>query len=190
MAQVPFDPTRSVLFDLASGSVRLPAGEPQVLLSASVVAALCATSPHARELGRLVGADVAGRARIRRTMSSGPSNDDTLRSLSLMEVVDLVGGELALLGLGSLRTERWGAALLFVLEPCGLDARADGLLAGIVEGAVASAGGRELRVAVVDRSERLVRLFVCNEETMRRAEELRRRGLAFNAILSELMGAR
>ncbi len=121
-------------------------------------------------------------------MSGAPLNEETLRSLSLMDVVDLIGGELALLGVGSLRTERWGAALVFVLDPCSLDARADGLLAGIVEGAVAAAGGRELRAVVVDREDRSVRLLICSEATRARAEQLRAEGLAFTTIVSALQG--
>lgn len=175
------------MFDLASGSVRLPTGEPQVLLPASVVSALVSTAPASRDLGRLIGSEVAGRARIRRAMS-GATNEDTLRSLSLMDLVDLIGGELALLGLGNLRTERWGAALLFVLEPCSLDARADALLSGIVEGAVAASGGRDLRAVVVDREERTVRLLICNEVAMKKAETLRKQGVGFTGIVSQLQG--
>jgi len=176
------------MFDLASGSVRLTAGEPQVLVSASIVAALVASAPNARALGHLIGTDLAGRARIRRAMSGASSADETMRDLSLMDVVDLIGGELALLGLGSLRSERWGAALLFVLDPCPLDARADDLLAGIMESAIAAAGGRSLRAAVLEHEDRAVRMLICNEVAMKRVEAFRADRLSFTTILSRLQG--
>ena len=176
------------MFDLASGSVRLTAGEPQVLVSASIVGSLVASAPNAREMGRLIGADLAGRARIRRAMTGGGASEETMRSLTLGDVVDLLGGELAILGLGNLRSERWGAALLFVLDPCPLDTRADGFLAGIIESAVASAGGRDLRAAVLEHEGRTVRMLICNEVAMKRAEALRADGLPFTGIVSRLQG--
>ena len=176
------------MFDLASGSVRLTAGEPQVLVSASIVGSLVASAPNAREMGRLIGADLAGRARIRRAMTGGGASEETMRSLTLGDVVDLLGGELAILGLGNLRSERWGSALLFVLDPCPLDTRADGFLAGIIESAVASAGVRDLRAAVLDHEDRTVRMLICNEVAMKRAEALRAEGLPFTSIVSRLQG--
>ena len=181
MPQSTFDPARSVTFDLATGSVHLAAGEPQVLVSASVVSALAGSTAHARRLGRIIGSEIAGRAGLRQAASVA-----SLRALSLGEAVDLIGGEFALLGLGNLRAERWGDALLFAIDPCALDERGDELVAGIVEGAVSIAAGRELAAAVIEREERTIRVLVCNESAKEKAEDLRVEGLPFTEIVYRL----
>jgi hypothetical protein len=180
-ARPAFDPARSISFDLGRGEVRLTSGEQHILLSPSVVSTLLERSPFAREIGRSSGEAIAERARNR-----ARSADETLRGVHLAKVVDLVGGELALLGIGNLRIERWGKALLFVLDPCPLDARADSFLAGLIEGAVYVAGGREVGAVVVDRGEDLVRLFVGTKATVTAAEAMRNEGALFTEVVSRL----
>lgn len=160
-------------------------GEQHILLSPAVVATLLERSPFSREIGRSSGEAIAERARNR-----ARTTDETLRGVDLGKVVDLVGGELALLGIGNLRIERWGKALLFVLDPCPLDARADQFLAGLIEGAVYVAGGREVGAAVIDRGEELVRLLVGTKSTVALAETMRNDGMLFTEVVSRLQGER
>jgi hypothetical protein len=182
-----FNPQRSVLFDLGQGAVRLTAGEPQVLVSASVIAALADAHPDPRPLGRALGGEIAERAILRvRRGPPPPGSPEGLRAYDLREVVELVGGEMALVGLGNLRVERWGAALVFALEPCALDARADRLLEGVIEGAVAGAGGRIVHAAIIDRDEKWARFLVANDAVAARAAEMHRAGTAFPEILATI----
>ena len=109
-----------------------------------------------------------------------------MRGVPLETVVDVLGGELALLGLGSLRVERWGRALLFVLDPCAIDARGNALLAGIFEGALAGLADREVAAVVVDRAGGNARILVGSVAAMARAEALVRRGSFFTEIVTAL----
>jgi len=221
MSAIAFNPSRSVVFDLAQGSVRVtpgtsahhlenagpesshptasdpprpPAfthGNPQVLLSTDVLGALIAGHGDPRPLGRAVGTEIAERASLR--SHAAPPVDPSFRSLSISEVADLLGGELALVGLGNLRVERWGDALLFVLDPCSLDRRADAFLEGIIEGAVTQAGtsprARPLATVharVVDRDDGTIRVLIGNEQAARRATEMYRVGATFTDIVAAL----
>ena len=139
----------------------------------------------ARQLGRQLGASVTARAGAR-FKDPGMLPQDLLRGASLEGVVELLGGELALLGLGNLRVERWGRALLFVLDPCPLDKRADGFLCGLFEGALTGVAGREVAVVVVDRTGAGVRLLVGSVGAMARAEALVNRGVFFTEVVTAL----
>jgi hypothetical protein len=65
-------------------------------------------------------------------------------------VIEHLGGELALTGLGSLGLERWGRALVLVVDHSPLGADGDAFLEGVLAAAVAatvhSDGVRALRV--------------------------------------------
>ena len=212
-----FNPSRSVVFDLSAGSVRIvpgshhrggdgpdsqrggpvsassprssaSAGSQQILLSTEIVVALVAAHPDAKALGVELGTEIAERAIARRSLHG----DATLRSSPLTDVADLLGGELALLGFGNLRVERWGAALLFVLDPCALDSRADRLLEGVIEGAAMRAGAprgattRVGRAVIIDRDRETIRFFIGNDAAATEAYALYRVGTAFTEIVSTL----
>ncbi len=215
MTAIAFNPSRSVVFDLSQGSVRvvpgapridgvesqrpaalastgarstMSAGTPHVLLSTETMMALVSAHPDPKSLGNTLGAEVAERAMLRR-----PSQAETnLRSATLSEVADLLGGEIALLGLGNLRVERWGLALLFVIDPCVLDARADRFLEGLIEGAVTRAAtprgssGRQARAAIIDRDRETIRFLIGNENAAERAASLYASGAVFTDIVSSL----
>jgi hypothetical protein len=66
-------------------------------------------------------------------------------------VVEHLGGELALVGLGSLGLERWGRALVLVVDQSPLGAEGDGLLEALLEGALEAAAGRAVRALRLGR---------------------------------------
>jgi hypothetical protein len=181
-----FDPSRTVAFDLERGHVALSDGEPHLLVPVGPLLSLLGGELDARQLGRHVGVALVGRVAMRFKDRHGTTPRDAIRAASLETVVDLLGGELALLGLGNLRVERWGRAMLFVLDPCALDARADTMVAGIFEGALTSVADREVAAVVVDRAERNVRVLAGSVGPMARAEALVRRGAFFTEIITAL----
>lgn len=190
-----FDAARCVTFDLARGHVELSDGEPHVLVPVEALIGLLRGQTDARMLGRAIGASALGRAgmQLERTRGDGRSLRDRLRGEALDTIVELLGGELAVLGLGSLRIERWGTALLFVLDPynLGLDdepdekAPHDLLVCGIVEGALGSLTDREVHALVVDRTDGL-RVLVVNANAAARARQLLKTGVFFTDIVSML----
>lgn len=144
-------------------------------------------STDGRQLGRAIGAGAIGRVAARlASRTAGGFARDQVRSAPLEQVVELLGGELAVLGLGSLHVERWGRAMLFVLEPCAIDERGDALLAGMLEGALTSVAGREVCALVVDRTSQLARVLVGSVGAMAKAEALHKRGAFFTEIVAAL----
>ena len=78
--------------------------------------------------GRQLGLE-AGR-RVAHRVGSG------LESLGVASWVEHLGGDLALMGLGSLAVERWGRALILTVSDSPLGQEGDALLAAVLEGAL------------------------------------------------------
>jgi hypothetical protein len=194
-----FDSSRAVRFDLREGTIFLADHEPQLLLPLEEVLALAAGARSLRALARGVGrramlrtaARLAGldaTARGGGAETAQPPPMDLLRSASLPDVVEQLGGELALLGLGNLRAETWGAALIIVLDPCSLDGRGDELVEGIVEGALGVATDQELSALVVDRQAGVVRVVVGQGGTIAQVRPLVASGAVFTDVVRALHG--
>ncbi len=183
-----FDAARSVRFDLARGHVELSDGEPQVLIPLSALSTLLAGACDGRALGRAVGVGAMGRVAMRLLPkgSAGYDAREAVRRASLETVVDVLGGELAILGLGSLRIERWGDALLFVLDPHELDERSDDFVCGIFEGALSSTSDRDVSALVIDRSGTSLRVLAANPRAVAHAARLLKVGSFFTEIVSML----
>jgi hypothetical protein len=105
---------------------------------------------------------------------------------SIEAFVEHLGGNMALLGLGSLSLERWGKALVFVLDDSPLGAPGDPLLAAVVEGALQRALGRDVQVVVLGRDDARVRLFVASAKGAQRANELLGQGVKWADALQRL----
>jgi len=197
-----FDPSGSVAFDVGTGRIALSDGDPYVIVPAAALAALAAGQTDARGLGRAIGVKAAARVgrrlggeagsgRLDRSGTMPPAGaiGDRLRQASAEALVELLGGEIALLGLGNLRLERWGGAMVFVLDPCAMDARADDLVLGVIEGALSIATDREVSAAVVDRSPRAARILVGNPRAIAFAVERAQSGVFFTDIIRDLHAA-
>ena len=189
-----FDPAKSVSFDLARGQVELRDGDPQVLVPAAALSALFSGEEGPRGFGRAVGVGAVGRVAARFAANARPGGGrganvrELMRAASLETIVELLGGELATMGLGSLRVERWGQALLFVLDPCTLDERADEMLCGLVEGALESVAARPASAIVIDRADGSARVLVASADAVARAKVILARGSSFVEVITALHG--
>jgi hypothetical protein len=143
MPDIRFDPSQSVTFDLAHGLVHLEGAPSRLLVPADALAALAgAAGPEAaatfgRALGEAMGRRVATR------LAPGEAAVDA--------VVEHLGGELALGGLGSLGLERWGKALVMVVDQSPLGAAGDLVLEAALGAAVEAAAGRRVCAVLLGR---------------------------------------
>jgi hypothetical protein len=177
-----FDPTRSVVFDLAQGQFRDDEGTPRLNVPADALLRLCeAAGPDAvRDFGRSLGSEV-GRRALRRL-------GDAAQNAPVEAWVEHLGGELALLGFGNLSAERWGKALVLALD--GAPSGSEAVLAAFVEGALQRALGRDVAAFSLGRTGELVRVAVLSRSSADRAREWQQGGASWVQILERLHGAR
>lgn len=180
MSSPRFDPAHVLKFDLGRGQVEVDGASPRVLVPAEALLELCKhAGPDAlRDFGRKLGTE-AGR-RTADALGAG------LAAASLEALVDHLGGNLALMGFGSLALERWGRALVFTVEDSPFGPLGDALLASVVEGALQRAAGRDVEVVVLSRDDASVRLVVLSPPTAERVRSWLQAGTSWGEVLSRL----
>ena len=173
-----FNPSGSVSFDLARG--RVDCGGEHVLVPADALIDLCrhAGDDAVTDFGRRLGT-AAGR-RVAERLGDGAS------SATLEEVLDHLGGELALLGLGSLGLERWGRALVLSVDGAPFGQQLDRLLGATLEGALQRAFGRDCHATKLVRDDRRVRFLIGNANLAGKVSEWLGSGLSYGEALTRL----
>ena len=101
-------------------------------------------------------------------------------------VVEHLGADLALMGLGSLELERWGRALVLSFRGSPFGARGDDLLAAALEGAIQRAFARDVGVARLARDDDRVRLLVTSRAGAARGKKSIESGRAWGEVIAEL----
>lgn len=182
MALPRFDPAHSVKFDLAAGTVQLDGSGPRLLVPPDALLDLCkhAGPESLRDFGRKLGTEV-GR-RMADQMGSAAT------TAGLEGFVDHLGGNLALLGLGSISLERWGKALLFVVEHSPLGAAGGPLLGAVIEGALQRCLGRTTRAIVLGSDADPIRIFVTGPSAAEKVEKWLSQGTSWGDALARLQG--
>jgi hypothetical protein len=179
MAAASFNPTQSVRFDLAQGAVSAGAGDDRVLLvplAALMDLALAAPTPAVEALGRALGSAIGRRAALRIGNAKGSSLEDFVTQLA---------GEAALTGIGVLSVERWGRALVVVLEDSPL---LGSLVAPLVGAALEAASGRKVASTLLSRNEHSAHVLVSSESAVGRVREWMESGVAWGDALTRLHG--
>lgn len=156
MNHVPFDPSKAVTFDLTRGLVQQEGAPSGLIVPAEALAALAhAAGPEASStFGRSVGEAIG------RRVASHLAAADGVRAAGTGAVVEHLGGELAMTGLGSLTLERWGRALVLVIDRSPLGAAGDALLESVLAGALSAAVGEPSSLTVLERDGVRVRFLV------------------------------
>lgn len=175
-----FNPSGSVSFDLARG--RVDCGGDHVLVPVDGLADLCraAGGEAAVDFGRRLGTAVGRRVEAR-------LGADVARA-SLEEVLDHLGGELALVGLGSLGLERWGRALVLTLDggPFGQDL--DRLLGAVLEGALQRGFARDCHAVKLMRDDKRVRFLITSASSAATVNGWLSSGISYGDALTRLQG--
>jgi hypothetical protein len=162
MAAPTFDPARAVRFDLPNGCVRAGGenGERVLLVPTSALDELVLSAPPeaVESLGRALGAAIGRRAAAQVDVNDAP-----------IEVfVTHLAGEAALAGVGALTIERWGRALVVVVQDSPLVGT---LLGPLVAAAIEAASGRRVSHALLSRDERAARVLLGSEKGVARVRE-------------------
>ncbi len=186
----PAGPTHPVTFDLSRGEVHLdlPSGEDHAgslvvpgdaLAALAQAAGVAAAVDFGRALGRRLGARVSMKL------------DAQVREATIDAVAAALAGELAMAGLGTLVVERWGRALVLVLEggSLGQGAAADALRAAALEGVLSRATGREVQAAALARDGLRLRVLVASAATLGRARAWLDEGVSWGDVIARLHGA-
>jgi hypothetical protein len=154
MATAPFDASKAVTFDLALGEIRLEHAARRMLVAADAIVKLCeaAGAEAVTSFGHALGESIG--QRVARGIGG------SVRDASLEAVVEHLSGEWALAGLGSLGIERWGRALVVVVDhgPGGADG--DRLVEPTLASAMSRAAGTELRSVLLARDGARARFLV------------------------------
>ena len=146
MPDLRFDPSKAVTFDLTHGLVHLEGAGARVLVPADALFALAALAGAeagaalARSMGEAMGHRVAARLHA-----------EGVAAAAVEVVVEHLGGELALAGLGSLGLERWGRALVLVVDHSPFGAGGDAFLEGVLAAAVEAAARRDVHALRLGR---------------------------------------
>ncbi|RLB60227.1 MAG: hypothetical protein DRI90_14225 [Deltaproteobacteria bacterium] len=132
-----FNPSEAVTFDLAFGHVHLDGAPSRVMVPADALLQLCqaAGAGESADLAHAIGEALGRRVAVR--MAVG--HDERLaavRSAGLDAVVEQLAGELALIGMGALSAERWGKALVLVIDQSPFGEAGDDFLAEVLQAAV------------------------------------------------------
>ena len=166
-----FDPQGEVTFDLPFGQVHIDGAPSRVMVPADALIALCESAgpQQVAELGRSIGDAIGRRMRQRLGGAAGEvdAKQQAVRSAPFEQVIEHLAGEVALIGLGSVSAERWGRALVLVVERSPLtpadggdDMVGDSLLGDVLAAAMAAATGAQAQAVRLAREGDKVRFAI------------------------------
>jgi hypothetical protein len=177
----PFNPTHSVRFELGRGRVSIDGSDARLLVPVDALHQLCASAGQesAKDFGRRIGTELGRRVAARIDGGS-----------SVATMVEHLGGDLALVGLGSLGVEVWGRALVLTVTDCPLGRDGDALLAAVLEGAIQRGLARDVAVVPLEHDAAKARLLVANPDTAATVRSWLSSGVSWGDTLSRLNTAR
>ena len=172
-----FDPTRAIVFDLARGQLRDSEGARRLNLPNDLVLRLYRESaPEVRrDFAQALGTDLGRRV--------SDSFGSAVRAESVEAWTEHLGGQLALIGLGNLRVERWGKGLVLRVE--GSPVETAQLLKEVLSGALQRGLGGEIALVAFEDVDSIAYL-VLSPESARQAEELVQQGKSLSGVLESL----
>jgi hypothetical protein len=181
MVAPSFDPTHTIRFDLPHGSVRAGGdGDHVLLLPCAALDALVLSAPMeaVEGLGRAFGMAIGRRAAARL---------EDPKSASMEAFVTELAGVGAVTGVGVMSIERWGRALVVVIENSPL---AGTLLAPLVASAIEAAFGRKVWSTLLGRDEHTARVLVTSERAAGRVRDAIASGTPWGQALAMLHGGK
>ena len=183
MSNPPFDVSKAVTFDLARGQIQKDGSDARLLVSANALVALCraagvdASSVFARATGQSIGAAIATRFERAGT--------DVGRA-AIDAVVEHLSGELAVAGFGRLSMERWGQALVLVLDHGPATDAGDELVRALLGAAVAGAARLDLECVRLAREGERARFLIAGRKGAEKVRKWLSSGVSWGEALVRL----
>ena len=183
MANPPFDASKAVTFDLSRGQIQKDHTESRLLVSTGALLTLChaagaeAAAAFARTLGESFGVAIA-----RRFEKAG----DNANEAAVEAVVEHLAGELALGGFGALSLERWGRALVLVVDGGPDGSEGDKLLAPLLAASVSKASKSEARCVRLSREAHRARFLITGAKGAEKVREWLMSGMSWGEALVRL----
>jgi hypothetical protein len=177
MTATSFDSARAVRFDLPRGAVQAGSDDERVILipSSALDDLVLSVPPEAVDaLGRSLGTSIGKRA-VARVPDA--------RSASVEEFVTQLAGEAAVAGIGVITVERWGRALVVVIEASPL---ASAWLAPVVASALSVAFGRNVATVLLSRDTHDARVLVASQRGVDRVRDWIASGTPWGEALARL----
>jgi len=180
MAEPQFDPAHALKFDLGRGLVTLHGQGPCLVVPKEALLELLSAAGHeaARNFGHQLGVDVGQRTSER--LGSG------IHQATVETFVDHLGGELALLGLGSLAVERWGMALVIVIDGAASSQSGIALISSAVSGALERTLSADATAIQLAQSDHKLRLLVVSKVVAPRVEQWLTDKVAWGDVIARL----
>jgi hypothetical protein len=168
-----------VKFDLATGQVRTGDGERLIVVPLSALDELAQTAgvPAANRFARGIGVAIG------RRLAGRMGSLDEVRAATLEAFVSGLALEVALAGWGSLSMERWGKAMVVVVDHAPVKEQA--IVAALVEGAIEAAAGREAH-GVALAGDGPARVLIASEKSAARARVWTAEGASGSDVIARL----
>jgi hypothetical protein len=183
MSNPPFDVSKAVTFDLSRGQIQKEGADSRLLVSAGALVALCraagadAAAAFARASGQAIGSSIA--TRFERAGSD-------VGAAPIDAVVEHLSGELAVAGLGRLSVERWGQALVLVVDYGPATDAGDELLRALLGAAVAGAARLDLECVRLAREGDRARFFIAGRRGAEKVRQWLGSGVSWGEALVRL----
>jgi hypothetical protein len=174
----PFNPTHSVRFELARGQVTLDGAGHRLLIPSDALQQLCESAgpEGVKDFGRRMGTEIGRRVASRVDVSA-----------SVAALVEHLGGDLALSGLGSFGVEVWGQALVLTISDSPFaGAGGEALLSAVLEGALQRAFARDTAVVPLGHEGGKSRLLAVSPKTAESVRGWLASGTSWGDALSRL----
>jgi hypothetical protein len=187
MPEPRFDPSKAVTFDLGNGLVHVEGAPSLLLVPGSALAELCAAAgPEAVEaFGRAIG-EPMGRRLAARFSASGKRERRRGRAREPRGGRRSPGRRDRHRGLGALELERWGHALVLVIDHSPLGAGGDRLIEAVLAAAIEAATGRRVRTLSLARDATRARFLVAGSAAVEKARAWLAEGMSWGEALAKL----
>jgi hypothetical protein len=171
-----------VTFDLATGQVETDTGERLLLVPLSALDELAESAgvETASRLARGVGVSMG------RRLAARLGSTDGVRAASLEALVTELALQIALSGWGSLSLERWGKAMVMIVDNAPVRERA--IVASLIEAALQTAAGREVH-GVVLAGDGPVRVLLTSAKAAAQARGWTTEGVSAGEVIARLHNA-